>query len=131
MLKTKALKLGWALGTNVLFRTRLVSSASSAGTLNAQTQPQVKSTGPKAPRVVAEEPQETDWRVQQPDETKEYKPSFAKKLFVGQFDTDVLTFPEVLEKEDLETLNEMMVPIEKFFNEQGSSLVQISHDGSS
>jgi hypothetical protein len=48
------------------------------------------------------------------------KKSFAKELLLGRFDTDVLTFPEVLDKERHETLHEMLGPIERFFREEGS-----------
>jgi acyl-CoA dehydrogenase family protein 9 len=46
---------------------------------------------------------------------KEQKFPFAKNLFVGKFDYDVLTYPEVLDKERLQTLKEMVAPIERFF----------------
>lgn len=46
---------------------------------------------------------------------KQQKFPFAKNLFVGKFDCDVLTYPEVLDKERLQTLNEMVAPIERFF----------------
>lgn len=49
------------------------------------------------------------------------KKSFAKELLLGRFDTDVLTFPEVLDKERHETLHEMLGPIERFFKEKGQS----------
>ncbi|XP_059477432.1 complex I assembly factor ACAD9, mitochondrial-like [Neocloeon triangulifer] len=48
---------------------------------------------------------------------KQEKP-FAKELFLGRVDNDLFTFPEVLEPERLQTLNEMLVPIEKFFTEK-------------
>ena len=42
-------------------------------------------------------------------------------MYLGVFDTEVLTFPEVLDKERLETLEEMVVPLEKFFKESVDS----------
>ncbi|CAG7834390.1 unnamed protein product [Allacma fusca] len=41
--------------------------------------------------------------------------SFAKRIFVGDFDTGLLTYPEVLDKERHETLHDMLKPIEDFF----------------
>lgn len=49
------------------------------------------------------------------------RPPFAKDLYLGVFDTEVLTFPEVLDQERLETLEEMVVPLEKFFQESVDS----------
>jgi len=46
--------------------------------------------------------------------TKQKSP-FAKDLFLGKFDHDVLTYPEVLDKERLQTLGELVAPIERFF----------------
>lgn len=36
-------------------------------------------------------------------------------MFLGKFDTDILAFPEVLDKERLQTLEELVAPVEKFF----------------
>lgn len=43
------------------------------------------------------------------------RPPFGKNLFLGKFDTDILAFPEVLDKERLQTLEELVAPVEKFF----------------
>ncbi|KAJ8983204.1 hypothetical protein NQ317_016425 [Molorchus minor] len=43
---------------------------------------------------------------------KPQRPPFAKSLFVGVFDTEVLTYPQ-LEKEDLESLEQNVAPLEK------------------
>ncbi|CAB3376296.1 Hypothetical predicted protein [Cloeon dipterum] len=43
---------------------------------------------------------------------------FAKELFLGRVDYDLFAYPEVLDPERLQTLNEMVAPIEKFFNER-------------
>lgn len=43
------------------------------------------------------------------------RPPFGKNLFLGKFDTEVLAFPEVLDKERLQMLEEMVAPVEKFF----------------
>jgi hypothetical protein len=48
---------------------------------------------------------------------KKQKFPFAKNLFLGKFDHDVLTYPEVLEKERLQTLNELVAPVERFFSD--------------
>lgn len=44
--------------------------------------------------------------------------SFIKNLFMGRFDTSVLAFPEVLDRDRHEMLHDMVVPIERFFEEQ-------------
>ncbi|KDR19102.1 hypothetical protein L798_06335, partial [Zootermopsis nevadensis] len=48
---------------------------------------------------------------------KQQKFPFAKNIFLGKFDSDILTYPEVLDKERLQTLNEMVAPIERFFSD--------------
>jgi acyl-CoA dehydrogenase family protein 9 len=48
---------------------------------------------------------------------KKHKFPFAKNLFLGKFDHDVLMYPEVLDKERLQTLNELVAPIERFFSD--------------
>ena len=45
------------------------------------------------------------------------RPPFGKDLFLGVFDTEVLSFPEVLDRDRLETLDAMIAPLEKFFEE--------------
>ena len=42
---------------------------------------------------------------------------FGKNLFSGVFDKEVLTFPEVLDKERLQTLDEMVEAVDKFYTE--------------
>lgn len=54
------------------------------------------------------------------DDAKEYKTSFGKDIFLGNFDTGLLNFPEVLEKEQHETLHQMLEPIDRFFEEKGN-----------
>ena len=49
------------------------------------------------------------------DGKKLKRPPFAKNLFLGEFDTHVLAYPEVLEKEQLQTLNAMVEEVDKFF----------------
>lgn len=44
---------------------------------------------------------------------KPQKPPFAKNLFIGKFDTDILTYPQ-LEKDELETLEGNLKPIGEF-----------------
>jgi acyl-CoA dehydrogenase family protein 9 len=51
---------------------------------------------------------------------KQQKFPFAKNLFLGKFDHDVLTYPEVLDKDRLQVLNEMVARIERFFSEGDS-----------
>lgn len=43
------------------------------------------------------------------------RPPFGKNLFLGKFDNEILAFPEVLDKERLQMLDEMVAPVEKFF----------------
>lgn len=49
------------------------------------------------------------------------RPPFAKGLFLGQFDTHVLAYPEVLNVEQLETLDSMVEQVGKFFDESVDS----------
>ncbi|KAG7164836.1 Complex I assembly factor ACAD9-like [Homarus americanus] len=49
---------------------------------------------------------------------KPKRPPFIKNLFLGRFDKEMLTYPEVLDKDRHELLHEMIVPIERFFEEQ-------------
>ncbi|KAG8236344.1 hypothetical protein J437_LFUL010478 [Ladona fulva] len=51
---------------------------------------------------------------------------FVKNLFLGKFDTEYLAFPEVLNKEQLQNLEELLSPIEKFFNEVDSQEIDRS-----
>lgn len=47
---------------------------------------------------------------------------FALNLFLGKFDHEVLAFPEVLGPEKLEQLNEIVAPVERFFEEEGMAV---------
>lgn len=47
---------------------------------------------------------------------------FAKNLFLGKIEQAMLVFPEALEEEQLEDLNHMIQPIEKFFAESVDSV---------
>lgn len=52
--------------------------------------------------------------------TKEYKkkpqkPPFAKNLFLGVFDKDILAYPEVLDKNQVDNLEKDLIPIKDFF----------------
>jgi len=49
------------------------------------------------------------------------RPPFGKNLFLGKFDTSVLAFPEVLDREQLETLEEMAGTVDKFWDESVDS----------
>lgn len=49
------------------------------------------------------------------------RPPFGKGLFLGEFDHNVLAFPEVLDRERLQTLQELVAPVEKFFEESVDS----------
>lgn len=52
---------------------------------------------------------------------------FAKNLFLGKFDTQWLIFPESLEKAEVEELNQMYDPVEKYFSQlDGASFDQTS-----
>ncbi|XP_068231075.1 complex I assembly factor ACAD9, mitochondrial-like [Palaemon carinicauda] len=63
-------------------------------------------------------------QVQEVDETtspiakKPARPPFIKNVFLGKFDKEMLVYPEVLDRERHELLHEMLVPIERFFDEQ-------------
>lgn len=46
---------------------------------------------------------------------KPQKPPFLKNLFLGNFDTDILTYPQ-LEKEEYEQLNSNIEPVQKYFD---------------
>ncbi|XP_047102374.1 complex I assembly factor ACAD9, mitochondrial-like [Schistocerca piceifrons] len=54
------------------------------------------------------------------------RPPFVKGLFLGHFDTNVLTYPEVLDKEELQCLNELVAPVERFFSEVDSKAIDQS-----
>ncbi|XP_076325006.1 complex I assembly factor ACAD9, mitochondrial-like isoform X1 [Tachypleus tridentatus] len=57
-----------------------------------------------------------------PQQTPKIKrPPFAKNLFLGIFDKEILTFPEVLNKEELTDLNRMVDVVEKYFKEKVDS----------
>lgn len=68
---------------------------------------------------------EADFRP--PEDVKEYKVSFGKDIFLGNFDVSLLNFPEVLEKEQFETLQEMVAPIERFFEEKGKRKLNLGN----
>nr|CAD7257945.1 unnamed protein product [Timema shepardi] len=53
-----------------------------------------------------------------PKLTKIKKPPFAKSLFAGEIDPDVMTYPEVLDEDTLKALNERLLTIEDFFAKQ-------------
>ncbi|WAR25109.1 ACAD9-like protein [Mya arenaria] len=42
---------------------------------------------------------------------------FVKELFVGRFDKEMLHYPELDSSEDVDHLNELIAPVEKFFTE--------------
>ena len=69
--------------------------------------------------VEKKEPFDTGVGTETKPDVIEKKPSFAKRLFVGEFDTDLMTYPEVLDKEQHETLHEMLPAIENFFDNEG------------
>ncbi|KAL7636235.1 UNVERIFIED_CONTAM: hypothetical protein RMT77_012992 [Armadillidium vulgare] len=49
------------------------------------------------------------------------RPPFVKNLFLGKFDRDILTYPQVLSKDRYEMLHEMIDPIERFFQDEVDS----------
>lgn len=51
---------------------------------------------------------------------KPQKPPFAKNLFVGKFDTDILTYPQ-LEKDELELLEANLKPVTDFFSSRNTN----------
>jgi acyl-CoA dehydrogenase family protein 9 len=46
---------------------------------------------------------------------------FIKNLFMGQFDTNMLIFPEILSKHEVEELNHMYEPVKRFYLEKVDS----------
>nr|CAD7401093.1 unnamed protein product [Timema poppensis] len=56
-----------------------------------------------------------------PKLTKIKKPPFAKSLFAGEIDPDVMTYPEVLDEDTLKALNERLLTLEDFFAKQVDS----------
>jgi len=71
---------------------------------------------------VTEGAEDSSVKIQDKDEGIAKKNSFAKEILLGRFDTDILTFPEALDKERFDTLNEMVAPVERFYREEGLSL---------
>ncbi|XP_069949119.1 complex I assembly factor ACAD9, mitochondrial isoform X3 [Cherax quadricarinatus] len=59
-----------------------------------------------------------DGPAQQPTTLKPTHQPFVKNLFLGKFDKKMLTFPEVLDRDQHELLHEMIAPIERFFIEK-------------
>lgn len=60
-------------------------------------------------------------RIQQKTKVKKpQKPPFAKNLLLGIFDEDILTYPEVLDKEDLQHLNKHVSEVEQYFRNEKS-----------
>ncbi|GAB6029896.1 hypothetical protein CHUAL_005596 [Chamberlinius hualienensis] len=53
---------------------------------------------------------------------------FVKNLFLGIYDENVLTYPEVLDRQQLATLEEMVIPVERFFLEEVDGY-KIERDG--
>ncbi|XP_063602339.1 complex I assembly factor ACAD9, mitochondrial-like [Penaeus indicus] len=64
------------------------------------------------------EQHDDDASTHQPIAKKPQRPPFIKNLFLGKFDKEILAFPEVLDKDQHELLHDMLVPIEKFFEEE-------------
>ncbi|XP_074644611.1 complex I assembly factor ACAD9, mitochondrial-like [Tubulanus polymorphus] len=46
---------------------------------------------------------------------------FVKNLFLGNYDKNMLVYPEITDNEELEQLNELVAPLEKLFNEEVDS----------
>lgn len=55
------------------------------------------------------------------DKRKPQRPPFVKNLFAGEFDHDLLAFPEALEKDYLENLCTSLKPLEEFFKSTETS----------
>lgn len=55
---------------------------------------------------------------------KPQKPPFAKNLFLGVFDTDLLAYPEVLNKDDLARLDEFLQPVENSSTEEFAEMAR-------
>ncbi|MCL4132647.1 UNVERIFIED_CONTAM: hypothetical protein GTU68_037315, partial [Idotea baltica] len=89
---------------NVLVQSRFVETSNTKdGTSNAEVMERKKA------------------EVSEAAKKKPQKPPFAKNLFLGKFDRDILTYPEVLNRDRHEMLHEMIDPIEKFFREEVDS----------
>ncbi|CAM1332643.1 ACAD9 (predicted) [Pycnogonum litorale] len=66
----------------------------------------------------------TEQKQSSPTESKDRKPSkppFIKNMFLGKFDTSVMSFPEILDTEKLQTLENMIDPIQRYFEEKVDS----------
>ncbi|KAF5275973.1 hypothetical protein FQA39_LY00769 [Lamprigera yunnana] len=51
------------------------------------------------------------------------KPPFAKNLFLGKFDTDILTYPQ-LDNEELVELNQQIKPVEDYYSNIASNFLK-------
>ncbi|XP_014680993.1 PREDICTED: acyl-CoA dehydrogenase family member 9, mitochondrial-like [Priapulus caudatus] len=57
---------------------------------------------------------------------KRPKPPFIKNLFLGKFDKELLSYPELKDNAELEELNAMVDPIEKFFQNLDSKSIDVN-----
>ncbi|KAL1129530.1 hypothetical protein AAG570_012475 [Ranatra chinensis] len=55
-------------------------------------------------------------------DTREKKPSFTKNLFLGKFDTDMLTFPESLDSEKLAAVKKNAMILKNIMNTESSAI---------
>ncbi|KAG1686088.1 hypothetical protein GQR58_008842 [Nymphon striatum] len=111
---------------SLLFRTRAISSKLKRFRNNSFqyeisqgkgfTSSSTVSAAQSSPTASSPVPQYSD-SAQQSNLSDKREP-FVKNLFKGIFDDSVLTFPEVLDRERLATLEEMVKPIQRYFEEK-------------
>lgn len=100
-------------GTRIIPRSQRVLKNYRHASKAAQVQEKDENSNPSGDKAV--KPRDGHYVKEGVSKPKTNEP-FAKNLFLGRFDKAVLTYPELL-KEELEDLNQMVQPIEKFFNE--------------
>lgn len=80
------------------------------------TKPAVKEAKSRDLREKIKETERISIMFRKPRIKKPQKPPFVKNLFLGKFDTDILTYPQ-LEKDELEALEANIKPVSDFFND--------------
>jgi len=77
------------------------------------------STSIKEARKVEIKEEDEQFKHMKPSEKKHKKlEPFVKNLFLGKFDASVLQFPRALDQEQHETLEAMVEPVQKFFEQE-------------
>lgn len=98
------------------FNKRLVLNKTENALFSAfySTKPAVKREASDDLREKIKQTERITNLYRKPRVKKPQKPPFAKNLFIGKFDVDMLTYPQ-LEKDELETLQANLKPIADFF----------------